>query len=188
MWLVPSVGPRDPARKGVCGGTTAYGTAMTIAAADSGTWSGPSARLATLRHVEAGAVTAVALLAGVGAALAAGSGLAAGVVAVAVVVAGAVADRLLVRRVRAWGFATRDDDLLVRRGVLFRRLSVIPYGRMQFVDVTAGPLERAFGLASLHMHTAAAASDARVPGLAAADATRLRDELSRLGEARAAGL
>ena len=86
------------------------------------------------------------------------------------------------------GYAERDDDLLVRRGVMIRRLSVVPYGRMQFVDVTAGPVERSFGLATVRMHTAAAASDARIPGLTAAEAARLRDNLTALGEARAAGL
>jgi hypothetical protein len=92
------------------------------------------------------------------------------------------------RRVAAWGYAERDDDLMVRRGVLIRRLSVIPYGRMQFIDVTAGPVERSQGLATLRMHTAAAASDARIPGLERAAAARLRDHLAALGEARAAGL
>ncbi len=110
------------------------------------------------------------------------------IVGIVVVVACGVADFFLGRRVRAWGYAERDDDLLVRRGVMFRRLSVIPYGRMQFVDVTAGPIERSFGLATVRMHTAAAASDARVPGLPAAEAARLRDQLTSLGEARAAGL
>jgi membrane protein YdbS with pleckstrin-like domain len=47
------------------------------------------------------------------------------------------------------------------RGVLVRRVSVVPYGRMQFVEVTAGPFERAFRLATVQLHTAAAASDAR---------------------------
>jgi uncharacterized protein len=92
------------------------------------------------------------------------------------------------RRVRAWGYAEREDDLFVRRGVLYARLSVIPYGRMQFIDVTAGPVERAFGLATVRMHTAAAASDARIPGLAAEEAARVRDRLAELGEAQAAGL
>jgi membrane protein YdbS with pleckstrin-like domain len=69
-----------------------------------------------------------------------------------------------------------------------RRLSVIPYGRMQFIDVTAGPIERSFGLATLRMHTAAAASDARIPGLDQDQAARLRDQLAALGQAQAAGL
>ena len=49
-------------------------------------------------------------------------------------------------RYRSWGYAERDDDLIVIRGLLFRRISVVPYGRMQFIDVTAGPIDRAFGL------------------------------------------
>ena len=93
-----------------------------------------------------------------------------------------------VRAVRAWGYAERDQDLLVRHGLLVRRLSIVPYARMQFVDVTAGPLERAFGLATVQLHTAAAASDARIPGLPPAEAARLRDRLTALGEDRAEGL
>jgi membrane protein YdbS with pleckstrin-like domain len=93
-----------------------------------------------------------------------------------------------VRAVRAWGYAERDLDLLVRHGLLIRRLSIVPYARMQYVDVTAGPLERAFGLATVQLHTAAAASDARVPGLPPAEAARLRDRLTTLGEDRAEGL
>jgi uncharacterized protein len=72
--------------------------------------------------------------------------------------------------------------------VLFSRLSVVPYGRMQFIDVTAGPMERTFGLATVKMHTAAAASNARIPGLEHDEAARLRDRLAELGEAQAAGI
>jgi hypothetical protein len=110
------------------------------------------------------------------------------------VIAGALAGLMLIRLVfvlrgiRSWGYAERADDLLVRHGLLIRRLSVVPYGRMQFVDVTAGPLERLFGLATVQLHTAAAASDARIPGLTPEEAARLRDRLAALGEARAAGL
>jgi membrane protein YdbS with pleckstrin-like domain len=93
-----------------------------------------------------------------------------------------------IRAVKAWGYAERDNDLLVRHGLLVRRLSIVPYARMQYVDVTAGPLERAFGLATVQLHTAAAASDARVPGLPPAEAARLRDRLTALGEDRAEGL
>ncbi len=99
-----------------------------------------------------------------------------------------VAALSLRRRVLSWGYAERADDLVVSRGVLVRRTTVVPYGRMQFLDVTAGPFERAFGLATVQLHTAAAASDARIPGLLAAEAARLRDRLAQLGEARAQGL
>lgn len=95
---------------------------------------------------------------------------------------------VIIRAVHAWGYAERDNDLLVRHGLLIRRLSIVPYARMQFVDVTAGPLERAFNLATVQLHTAAAASDAQVPGLRPAEASRLRDRLTALGEDRAEGL
>jgi uncharacterized protein len=153
-----------------------------------GDWLRPSPRLGGMRRAQAGVTTGI-----VAAAAGLATGLAVGIAAalVAVVAAGAAglaADRFLQRRVAAWGYLERDDDLLVRRGVFVSRLSVVPYGRMQFVDVTAGPVERSFGLATVRMHTAAAASDARLPGLASADAARLRDLLAALGEARAAGL
>ncbi|HVC03420.1 MAG TPA: PH domain-containing protein [Candidatus Acidoferrales bacterium] len=91
-------------------------------------------------------------------------------------------------RFRSWGYAEREDDLIVVRGLLFRRVSVVPYGRMQFIDVTAGPIDRAFGLATVQLHTAAAASDARIPGLVRVDADALRDRLATVGEAKATGL
>ncbi|MFG2619052.1 PH domain-containing protein [Streptomyces sp. NPDC048507] len=95
---------------------------------------------------------------------------------------------MLGRNWRSWRYAERADDLLISRGVLWRRQTVVPYGRMQLVEVTSGPLERRFGLASVQLHTAAAASDARIPGLVPAEAERLRDRLTELGEARSAGL
>jgi membrane protein YdbS with pleckstrin-like domain len=112
----------------------------------------------------------------------------AAIAAVTVAAVGIIRSITVVRAVRAWGYAERERDLLVRHGLLIRRLSIVPYARMQFVDVTAGPLERAFGLATVQLHTAAAASDARIPGLAPAEAARLRDRLTALGEDRAEGL
>jgi len=91
-------------------------------------------------------------------------------------------------RYRAWGYAERADDLIVQRGLMFKRVSVVPYGRMQFIDVTAGPVDRLFGLATVQLHTAAAATDARIPGLLTIDANGLRDRLASVGEAKATGL
>ncbi|WP_328735420.1 PH domain-containing protein [Streptomyces bobili] len=88
----------------------------------------------------------------------------------------------------SWRYAERADDLLISRGVLWREETVVPYGRMQLVEVTSGPVERHFGLASVQLHTAAAATDARIPGLDPAEAERLRDRLTALGQARSAGL
>lgn len=125
------------------------------------------------------AVVALAVLAGAAEALA-------GAALVAVVTGLALLS--VERRWAAWGYLERADDLLVRRGVLVRRTSVVPYGRMQYVDVTAGPLDRRLGLATVTLHTAAAATDASIPGLLADEAARLRDRLAALGEVRQAGV
>jgi membrane protein YdbS with pleckstrin-like domain len=150
-------------------------------------WRHPSPRLLQARRIQAALVTVPAALVGAlaGGATSAALGLGLGL---GLAAAGLLSERFLARRVAAWGYAERDDDLMVRRGVLIRRQSVIPYGRMQFIDVTAGPVERSLGLATVRMHTAAAASDARIPGLESAEAARLRDQLAARGEAMAAGL
>jgi uncharacterized protein len=151
-------------------------------------WQRPSPLLLRARRIQTVLVTVPAALAGglIGG-LAGSAGLGLGI-GLALVVLGLLWERFLARRVAAWGYAERREDLMVRRGVLVRRLSVIPYGRMQFIDVTAGPVERSLGLATLRMHTAAAASDARIPGLDRTAAAKLRDQLAALGEAQAAGL
>jgi uncharacterized protein len=147
-----------------------------------------------MRRVEVAVATglaAIVVLAVVAIAATAGAqrvALPAALVLLGVLVGGFLIDGFAQRRVRAWAYRERDDDLLVQRGVMVSRLSVVPYGRMQFIDVVAGPIERAYGLATLRMHTAAAATDARIPGLSQAEAERLRDHLAELGEARAAGL
>lgn len=153
-----------------------------------GVWLKPSPELWRMRRAQGGVVAVIALaVAGVagGFYVAPWCGL---VAAVMVACLAWVVLHALRRRVRSWRYVERDDDLVVQHGLLVRRLSVVPYGRMQFVDVVAGPFERLFGIATVHMHTAAAASDAVIPGLAQAEAQRLRDTLSRLGEARSAGL
>ena len=160
---------------------------VSVTEAMSESWRRPSPRLLTLRRLEVG-VPALAVLLTAGVIIGLGH-TAIGLVCLAgALFAALFAERFVSRRFHAWGYAEREDDLLVRRGVMFSRLSVVPYGRMQFVDVTAGPLERAYRLATVRMHTAAAASDARIPGLEREEAARLRDRLAELGEAQAAGL
>src|SRR5437867_5708585 len=120
---------------------------------DEQAWRHPSPRLAVMRRLEV-AVATVTVAAAAGAVSGISNGPSVGaVVAGSLTVVGVIAERFVQRRVRAWGYREREDDLLVRRGVLFARLSVVPYGRMQFIDVTAGPIERSFGLATVRMHT-----------------------------------
>ncbi|WP_240423096.1 PH domain-containing protein [Leucobacter sp. wl10] len=95
---------------------------------------------------------------------------------------------LAFRRVRAIGYVLREDDLLFRRGILFERVIAVPYGRLQLVDVTRGPLLRALGLATLKFVTASVATGVQLPGLRLEEAERLRDRLVELAEARRSGL
>ncbi|MFD5864634.1 PH domain-containing protein [Agromyces sp. NPDC127015] len=92
------------------------------------------------------------------------------------------------RRVRSIRYRLRDDDLLFRRGIMFQRQVAVPYGRMQLIDITRGPVARALGLAELKFVTAAAATAVTVPGIPMEEADRLRDELVALAETRRAGL
>ena len=92
------------------------------------------------------------------------------------------------RRVRAIGYALRDDDLVFRRGIMWTRVVAVPYGRMQLVDINRGPLARAVGLSELKLVTAAAATGVTIPGLPEVAAEELRDRLVTLAESRRAGL
>jgi membrane protein YdbS with pleckstrin-like domain len=109
-------------------------------------------------------------------------------VVVVLLALGALGWVLIGRNARWWGYAERDEDLYIKHGAVFRKLVVVPYGRMQYVDVQAGPLEQAYKVASVHLHTASPGTSARIPGLPAAEAARLRDRLTSLGQSQAAGL
>lgn len=95
---------------------------------------------------------------------------------------------LLPRQARAYGFRLRADDIVFRKGILWQRVVAVPYGRMQLVDVTHGPLDRAFGIAQLKLVTAAATTGATIPGLSQAAAEQLRDTLIDVSESRRTGL
>ena len=95
---------------------------------------------------------------------------------------------ILPRQARAYGFMLRADDIVFRRGILWQRMVAVPYGRMQLIDVTHGPLDRAFGIAQLKLVTAAATTGATIPGLTQSGAELLRDTLIEVSETRRTGL
>jgi membrane protein YdbS with pleckstrin-like domain len=95
---------------------------------------------------------------------------------------------ILPRQARSIGYQLRDDDLVFRRGILWQRFVAVPYGRMQLVDITHGPLDRGFGIAQLKFVTAAAATGVTIPGLEQATAETLRDHLIAVAESRRTGL
>lgn len=153
-----------------------------------GDWTPVNTRLATGRRAIASVITALVTIAAMTTAALGGWALASGALFVLGTAALGWLWWLIGRQVRAIGYADRADDLLVVSGILFKRLVVVPYGRMQQVDVRRGPIERYLGLATVQLHTAAATTDASIPGLEPAEASRLRDQLAALGEQRSAGL
>src|ERR1700759_3715632 len=108
---------------------------------DSLTWQRPSPRLLRARRIQVavGTVPVAAIGGLIGGA--AGTPLIGLIVALALLAVGLAGEWFVGRRVAAWAYAEREDDLMVRRGGMIRRQSVVPYGRMQFIDVTAGPVE-----------------------------------------------
>ena len=151
------------------------------------TWQSLSPKLIAARRLVL-ALFAVAFLIGAVVAYLAGPAWLAGVIAAVGLLILVIGWPWIGRRVRSWGYSERDDDLVVGSGIWFRRLVVVPYGRLQLVDVKAGPIDRAFGLTSVQLHTAAATSDAAIPGLEPQVAADLRDRLAARGEQRSAGL
>lgn len=58
---------------------------------------------------------------------------------------------------RFYSYAIKDDVVLIRRGILFRRRVTIPYERIQNVSVSRSPLLLIFGLSSVQIETAGGA-------------------------------
>src|SRR5688500_6455918 len=82
------------------------------------------------------------------------------------------------RRWRAWGYREEEDELHVRHGLFTRIRTVVPFGRVQHIDVAQGPIERSFGLATLILHTAGTrGASVPLPGLLFDDAERMRDRI-----------
>ena len=102
-----------------------------------------------------------------------------GLVPAALALLGAAAILLLPwRRYRAWGYCEEEDELHIRHGLLVRMRTIVPFGRVQHIDVAHGPIERAFGLATLILHTAGTRGAAvSLPGLLHADAEAIRDRI-----------
>ena len=82
------------------------------------------------------------------------------------------------RRYRAWGYRESEDELHVSHGLLVRVRTIVPFGRVQHIDVAQGPVERRYGLATLILHTAGTrGASVPLPGLAQPEAERMRDRI-----------
>ena len=90
--------------------------------------------------------------------------------------------------VAAMGWCERGDDLCVRSGLMFRSMTIVPYGRMQSVEINAGPINRHYGLASVELVTASSGTDATIDGLDAEEAVVIRDRITEMAQTRYAAL
>jgi uncharacterized protein len=82
------------------------------------------------------------------------------------------------RKYAHWGYAMGTDRLRIVRGYMFYRDTVVPFGRIQHIDVDQGPIDRRYELAKLTVHTAGNHnSTVTLPGLRHADALAMREAI-----------
>jgi len=84
------------------------------------------------------------------------------------------------RRAQRWGYRIGEGQLRVAHGWLFRTDTIVPFVRVQHIDVGQGPVERWFGLAHLVVHTSGTHnSTVTLPGLPADLAAAMRETIRR---------
>lgn len=84
------------------------------------------------------------------------------------------------RRAARWGFRIGEDELRVAHGWLFRTDTIVPFVRVQHIDVGQGPVERWFGLSHLVVHTSGTHNSmVMLPGLPADLAAAMRETIRR---------
>ena len=84
------------------------------------------------------------------------------------------------RRAARWGFRIGEEELRVAHGWLFRTDTIVPFVRVQHIDVGQGPVERWFGLSHLVVHTSGTHNSmVMLPGLPADLAAAMRETIRR---------
>lgn len=88
------------------------------------------------------------------------------------------------RRYASWRWRLTAQACEAEHGVLWHQVRVLPYFRIQHIDIEHGPIDRMFGMASLRIHTASVTTT--LPGLLDATATILRTQLLELADVETA--
>jgi membrane protein YdbS with pleckstrin-like domain len=87
----------------------------------------------------------------------------------------------VVMRYRVWVYQIREDAIYLERGVLTHVRTLVPYVRIQHVDTSRGPVERALGLSTLVVYTAGSrGADVSIPGLRPHEASDLQQRIKEL--------
>lgn len=107
-------------------------------------------------------------------------------IAVSVAIIGLIVAWLWPRaRYRHLSYAVDEFGLTIRDGVLWRAYTALPRVRIQHSDVSQGPLQRRFGIATLKLYTAGSRfTKVELEGLRHEEALALRDSLLARAEAR----
>jgi uncharacterized protein len=79
-------------------------------------------------------------------------------------------------------YELRREGFYIESGILVKKYKVIPYGRIQNIDITKGPLTMLLGLADIQVQTAGSSdpyrrAEGQISGLLISDAENLRNEL-----------
>jgi membrane protein YdbS with pleckstrin-like domain len=78
------------------------------------------------------------------------------------------------------GYAVRQRDILYKTGLFWRKTVILPFIRIQHSEVTHGPIDRMYKLASLKLFTAGGStSDLSIPGLLDVEAHKLKDYIAQ---------
>jgi len=73
------------------------------------------------------------------------------------------------------GVAAREKDILFRKGLIWRQSSVLPFNRVQHIEIHRNPIERKLGLSSLRIFTAGGSGvDLQISGLEQERAEKLK--------------
>lgn len=96
----------------------------------------------------------------------------------------ALISRLVIKKTQLKGIALREHDMAYRSGLYWQKTVLLALNRVQHVEVSSGPLQRKYGLASLKFFTAGGSSvDLKVDGLSRERAEQVRTYiLTRSGE------
>lgn len=77
-------------------------------------------------------------------------------------------------------YALREHDITYRSGWIIKTIRTSPFSRIQHSNISSGPLERKFGLASLIIYTAGSGgADTKIPGLKESVAHDIKDWLNK---------
>ena len=84
---------------------------------------------------------------------------------------------------KSCGFLKRDFDIFHKQGIWWKKQTALSFSRIQHIDLSSGPLERKYGMATLKFFTAGgASSDLKIHGLPLKTAEELRKQILKLAE------